>query len=130
MPRRACTRRSPGAETGWRPGERYRDRRDVRDLEDAPDRDLAALEREVDRDPPERPRAVDPFLRGIFTPARRALDRPIAIACFRLFTGCFPRFACSISSRTNSPACVVAAFPSARSRRARRSVVFSGMPRT
>jgi len=38
-----------------------------------------------------------------FTPARRALDRPIAIACLAERAPCLPSRICSISSRTNSP---------------------------
>lgn len=73
-------------------------------------------------------RLVRPLAGGFrSTPARRALESPIAIACFRLLTPCFPRFTCSISSRTNSPAWVVAALPARLSRRARSIVVFSGM---
>jgi hypothetical protein len=49
-------------------------------------------------------------LRGTLTPARRALDRPIAIACLRDFTGCLPRLACSISFLTNFPARVLGDF--------------------
>jgi hypothetical protein len=44
------------------------------------------------------------FLEGTLIPFRRALDRPIAMACFRFFTGCFPSRAWWISSRTYSPA--------------------------
>jgi hypothetical protein len=40
------------------------------------------------------------------TPERRAFDSPMAIACFAERAPCFPRLMCSISSRTNSPACV------------------------
>ena len=61
------------------------------------------------------------------TPARRAFDRPMAIACFVDRAPCLPSLTCSISSRTNSPACVDAAFPWRLSRRARSSVAFSGM---
>jgi hypothetical protein len=60
-------------------------------------------------------------------PARRAFDSPMAMACFGLRTPCFPSLTCSISSRTNSPACVVGAFPSLASLRARLMVAFSGM---
>jgi hypothetical protein len=67
------------------------------------------------------------LLSGMATPARRAFDSPIAIACLRFFTGCLPRFLCSISSRTYSPAWVVAAFPSRLSFAARRFVVFQGI---
>src|SRR5947208_4158 len=42
-----------------------------------------------------------------FTPARRALDKPIAIACLVLRAPCLPFRMCSISSRTNAPACVL-----------------------
>jgi hypothetical protein len=41
---------------------------------------------------------------GNFTPARRALDRPMAIACSGDRAPCSPCRMCSISSRTNSPA--------------------------
>jgi hypothetical protein len=64
---------------------------------------------------------------GSFTPARRAFDRPIAIACFVLRAPCFPSRTCSISSWTNSPACVLGAFPSRSSSRARSIVVLLGM---
>lgn len=33
------------------------------------------------------------FFGGTFTLERRAFDRPMAIACFRFFTRCLPRFA-------------------------------------
>jgi hypothetical protein len=46
---------------------------------------------------------------AIFTPARRALDKPMAIACLADRAPCLPRRTCSISSRTYSPACVVPA---------------------
>lgn len=64
---------------------------------------------------------------GSFTPAFRALESPMAIACFELRTPCFPSLTWWISSRTNSPACVVGAFPSRASSRARSKVSFSGM---
>src|SRR4029078_2067212 len=64
---------------------------------------------------------------GNSTPARRALDRPIAIACFVERAPCLPSRMCSISSRTNSPACVVGAFPSCFALRARSTVFFSGI---
>lgn len=64
---------------------------------------------------------------GSLTPARRALDRPIAIACFVDRAPCFPCRTCSISSRTNSPACVDGAFPLRRSFRARAIVRLSGI---
>src|SRR5215469_14458020 len=38
-----------------------------------------------------RLREVDFFLRGTWTPDRRALERPIAIACLRDLTRCLPR---------------------------------------
>lgn len=68
-------------------------------------------------------------LRGAasLTPARRALDSPIAMACFVERAPCFPSRMCSISSRMNSPACVDGAFPSRLSFRARASVSLSGM---
>jgi hypothetical protein len=64
---------------------------------------------------------------GSFTPARRAFDRPIAIACFVDAAPCFPSRMCSISSRTNSPACVEGDLPSASSLRARFKVSSSGI---
>ena len=62
-----------------------------------------------------------------FTPARRAFESPIAIACFVDRAPCLPSRMCSISSRTNSPACVAGAFPSRLSCRARSRVSFSGI---
>ena len=62
-----------------------------------------------------------------FTPARRALDKPIAMACLVLRAPCFPSRMWCISSRTNSPACVVGAFPARASLRARSIVLFSGI---
>lgn len=64
---------------------------------------------------PERPFARSclawPFVRdfprlggGSFTPARRAFDKPMAIACSGERAPCSPSRICSISSRTNSPA--------------------------
>ncbi|PYK40783.1 MAG: hypothetical protein DME60_06760 [Verrucomicrobia bacterium] len=41
---------------------------------------------------------------GSFTPALRALDKPMAIACSGERAPCLPSRICSISSRTNSPA--------------------------
>ena len=41
---------------------------------------------------------------GSFTPARRAFDKPMAIACCGERAPCLPSRMCSISSRTNSPA--------------------------
>ena len=69
-----------------------------------------------------------PFRGGFnLTPERRAFDRPMAMACSVERAPCFPRRMCSISSRTNSPACVVGALPCRFAFRARFSVVFSGM---
>jgi hypothetical protein len=46
-----------------------------------------------------------PFWGGFsLTPARRALERPIAIACLVERAPCFPSRTWCISSRTNSPA--------------------------
>jgi hypothetical protein len=56
---------------------------------------------------------------GNFTPARRALDRPMAIACSGERAPCLPSRMCSISSRTNSPAWVEGDLPSRSSSRAR-----------
>ena len=56
---------------------------------------------------------------GNFTPARRALDRPMAIACSGERAPCLPSPMCSISSRTNSPAWVEGDLPSRSSSRAR-----------
>jgi hypothetical protein len=64
---------------------------------------------------------------GSLTPARRPFESPIAIACFVERAPCLPSQICSISSRTNSPACVVGAFPSRASFRARSIVLFSGI---
>jgi len=69
----------------------------------------------------------DPFGGGSFTPARRAFDSPIAIACSVEATPCLPSRTWSISSRTNSPACVDGDFPSRSSFFARCRVDFSGM---
>ena len=63
------------------------------------------------------------------TPARRAFDRPMAIACLLERAPCLPSRTCSISSRTNSPAWVLADFPCALSLRARALVRSSGMLR-
>jgi hypothetical protein len=62
-----------------------------------------------------------------FTPALRAFERPIAIACWGDRTPCFPSRTWCISSRTNSPACVDGAFPSSLSSFARSTVAFSGI---
>src|SRR6185437_13831189 len=64
---------------------------------------------------------------GSFTPARRALDRPIAIACLAERAPCLPSFTCSISSWTNSPAWVDGDFPSRSSSRAFSIISFSGI---
>jgi hypothetical protein len=64
---------------------------------------------------------------GSFTPALRAFDRPIAIACLVDRAPCFPRRTCSISSRTYAPACVVGALPLFLACRARFIVRFSGI---
>ena len=64
---------------------------------------------------------------GNFTPARRALDSPIAMACCGERAPCLPSRICSISSRTNSPACVEGDFPSRSSSRARSMVSCSGI---
>ena len=53
-----------------------------------------------------------PFFGGVRrTPARRALDKPIAIACLVEPAPCLPCRIWCISSRTNSPAWVLAALP-------------------
>jgi hypothetical protein len=68
-----------------------------------------------------------PFFGGFkSTPARRAFDNPIAIACLVERAPCFPSRTCSISSRTNSPAWVVGALPCRFACLARRSVFCSG----
>jgi hypothetical protein len=61
------------------------------------------------------------------TPARRAFESPMAIACFDDRAPCFPSRMWSISSRTNSPAWVVGAFPSRLSLLALSNVFFSGI---
>src|SRR5437763_3635002 len=61
------------------------------------------------------------------TPAFLAFDKPIAIACFGLLTPCLPSRTWWISSRTNSPAWVLGAFPSSASLRARIIVSRSGI---
>jgi hypothetical protein len=71
--------------------------------------------------------AVPFFGAGSFTPARRASESPIAIACSVDRAPCFPSRMWSISSRTNSPACVDGDFPSRLSRCARRIVSFDGI---
>jgi hypothetical protein len=62
-----------------------------------------------------------------FTPARRALESPMAMACFVERAPCLPARISSISSRTNSPAWVEADFPSRSSERARSMVCFFGI---
>ncbi len=63
-----------------------------------------------------------PFLGGgNFTPARLALERPMAMACLMFRAPWIPSRTCSISSRTNSPACVEGALPFFASSRARRT---------
>ncbi len=74
-----------------------------------------------------RDEVVPFFGGGSLTPARRAFDRPIAIACFALRAPCLPSRMCSISSCTNSPACVDGALPARFAFRARSIVFFSGM---
>ena len=64
---------------------------------------------------------------GILIPARRAFDRPIAIACLADLAPCTPCRICSISSRTNSPAWVDGDLPSRLSRWALSRVLFSGI---
>jgi len=64
---------------------------------------------------------------GTFTPASRAFERPMAIACLVDRAPCFPSRMWCTSSRTNSPACVLGDFPSRASRRARSSVSRSGI---
>src|SRR5256714_8388154 len=61
------------------------------------------------------------------TPARRAFDRPMAIACLVERAPCLPWRMSSSSSRTTSPATVLADLPARAFRRARSSVRFSGM---
>jgi hypothetical protein len=74
--------------------------------------------------------ASDPVLGGgSFTPARRALDKAIAIACRADRAPCLPWRTCSISSRTNSPACVEGALPSRSASWARSTVSSSGIAR-
>src|SRR5256714_1176148 len=71
---------------------------------------------------------LDPFLGGFsLTPARLAFESPMAIACLVERAPCLPSRTCSISSRTNSPAWVLGAFPSFLSSSARSRVSFSGI---
>jgi hypothetical protein len=71
-----------------------------------------------------------PLGAGNRTPARLAFDSPIAMACFAERAPCFPSRICSISSCTNSPACVEGALPSRSSFRAFSIVLFSGISET
>jgi len=64
---------------------------------------------------------------GMPTPARRASESPIAMACRAFFAPCLPLRIWSISRCTNSPACVLADLPARLSRSARRIVSLSGM---
>jgi hypothetical protein len=64
---------------------------------------------------------------GSFTPARRAFDNPIAIACLVERAPCLPSRTCSISSCTNAPACVLGDIPARLAARARFNVRFSGI---
>lgn len=64
---------------------------------------------------------------GRSTPARRAFDKAMAIACLVERAPCLPSRMWCISSRTNSPAWVVGDFPWRLSRRALSKVSFSGM---
>ena len=66
----------------------------------------------------------------IGTPARRAFDRPRAIACFDERAPCLPLRMWSISSRTNSPAAVDGRFPVERSRFAFLTVLLLGIVET
>src|SRR5674476_272738 len=60
----------------------------------------------------------------MFTPARLALDSPMAITCLAERAPCLPPRTCSTSSRTYSPACVEGDLVF----RAGRAVFFSGTP--
>jgi hypothetical protein len=64
---------------------------------------------------------------GRSTPDRRAFESPMAMACFVERAPCLPSRTCSISSRTNSPACVDGARPARFAWRARLSVVLLGI---
>jgi hypothetical protein len=64
---------------------------------------------------------------GSLTPARRAFDSPMAMACLVERAPCSPSRMCSISSRTNSPAWVLGDLPSRLSRSARFNVSRSGI---
>ncbi len=61
------------------------------------------------------------------TPARRASESPIAMACRAFLAPCSPPRILSISLRTNSPACVLADLPARLSARARWMVCLSGI---
>ncbi len=74
-----------------------------------------------------RAEALPRFGGGNFTPARRAFDKPMAIACWGERAPCSPSRICSISSRTNSPAWVEADLPSRSSSRARSIISSSGI---
>jgi hypothetical protein len=64
---------------------------------------------------------------GMSTPARRASESPIAMACRAFFAPCSPSRILSISRWTNSPACVLADLPARLSARARSMVFLSGI---
>src|SRR5205085_830268 len=64
---------------------------------------------------------------GSFTPDRRAFESPMAMACLADRAPCLPSRMWCISSRTNSPACVLADFPCRLSLLARSIVALSGM---
>ena len=111
-----------------------RERRDAADLPSRFNAFVTARERFADGRLPLRFAVLRRFLvadlpfLGIFTPARRAFDMPMAIACSGERAPCLPSRTWCISSRTNSPACVDGALPSSLSRLARSSVSFSGIP--
>src|SRR5450830_886381 len=60
-------------------------------------------------------------------PARRASDRPMAMACWRERTLPLPWCRACISSRMNSPACVEGFLPARAPRRARFNAIAFGM---
>src|SRR5262245_22331072 len=64
---------------------------------------------------------------GRSTPARRAFESPMAMACLVERAPCLPSRTWCISSRTNSPACVLEDLPARLSARARWRVLGSGM---
>ena len=72
-------------------------------------------------------RSVPRFGGGNFIPARRAFDKPMAMACSGERAPCSPSRICSISSRTNSPAWVLGDLPSRSSSRARSIASSSGI---